>query len=70
MGAVIGEWLGGSAGLGIYMTRATKSYQTAHVFAVIFVIIALSMALFGVVALLDRLLLSWKYYGEDQYLEP
>ncbi len=70
MGAVIGEWLGGSSGLGIYMTRATKSYQTAHVFAVILVIIALSMSLFGIVALLDRLLLSWKYYGEEQYLEP
>jgi len=70
MGAVIGEWLGGSAGLGIYMTRATKSYQTAHVFAVVIVIIALSMALFGIVALLDRLLLKWKYYSEDEYLEP
>lgn len=69
MGAVIGEWLGGSAGLGIYMTRATKAYQTAHVFAVILVIIMLSMALFAVVALLDRLLLSWKYLHEDEYNE-
>lgn len=69
MAAVIGEWLGGSAGLGIYMTRATKAYQTAHVFAVILVIIALSMLLFGVVALLDRLLLSWKYQKEDEYIE-
>lgn len=70
MGAVIGEWLGGSSGLGIYMTRATKSYQTAHVFAVILVIITLSMALFGIVALFDRWLLSWKYLPSDEYLEP
>ncbi|PKN73684.1 MAG: ABC transporter permease [Candidatus Cloacimonetes bacterium HGW-Cloacimonetes-3] len=69
MGAVIGEWLGGSSGLGIYMTRATKSYQTAHVFAVIVVIILLSMLLFGIVALLDRILLKWKYQHEDEYLE-
>lgn len=69
MGAVIGEWLGGSSGLGIYMIRATKSYQTAHVFAVIIVIILLSMALFGVVAILDRLLLKWKYLHEDEYDE-
>jgi ABC-type nitrate/sulfonate/bicarbonate transport system permease component len=69
MGAVIGEWLGGSAGLGIYMTRATKAYQTAHVFAVIIVIVLLSMLLFGIVALLDRLLLRWKYQHEDEYLE-
>ncbi len=70
MGAVIGEWLGGSSGLGIYMTRATKSYQTAHVFAVIIVIVLLSMALFGLVALCDRLLLSWRYNKTDEYLEP
>jgi ABC-type nitrate/sulfonate/bicarbonate transport system permease component len=69
MGAVIGEWLGGSSGLGIYMMRATKSYQTAHVFAVILVIILLSMALFGVAALLDRILVSWKYQHEDEYDE-
>jgi len=70
MGAVIGEWLGGSSGLGIYMTRATKSYQTAHVFAVIIVIVVLSMALFGLVAFFDRILLSWRYSRTDEYLEP
>jgi ABC-type nitrate/sulfonate/bicarbonate transport system permease component len=70
MGAVIGEWLGGSSGLGIYMTRATKSYQTAHVFAVIIVIVLLSMALFGLVAICDRLLLSWRYSRNYEYLEP
>jgi ABC-type nitrate/sulfonate/bicarbonate transport system permease component len=69
MAAVIGEWLGGSSGLGIYMTRATKAYQTAHVFAVILVIIALSMLLFAIVMLLDRLLLKWKYHREDEYLD-
>jgi ABC-type nitrate/sulfonate/bicarbonate transport system permease component len=70
MAAVIGEWLGGSAGLGIYMTRATKSFQTADVFAVIFVIIVLSMALFGLVAALDRFFLSWRYRHQDEYIEP
>ena len=70
MGAVIGEWLGGTSGLGIYMTRATKSYQTAHIFAVIIVIVAVSLALFGIVALLDRILLKWKYHPIDEYLEP
>jgi len=70
MGAVIGEWLGGNAGLGIYMTRATKSFQTAHVFAAIFVIVALSMGLFGIVALLDRVLLSWHYKKQAEYEDP
>ncbi|MCB5257448.1 MAG: ABC transporter permease [Candidatus Cloacimonadaceae bacterium] len=70
MGAVIGEWLGGKAGLGIYMTRATKSFHTAHVFAVIIVIILLSMTLFGIVALLDRFFLRWRYQHMDEYVEP
>jgi ABC-type nitrate/sulfonate/bicarbonate transport system permease component len=70
MGAVIGEWLGGSAGLGIYMTRATKSFHTAHVFAVIIVIIIISMTLFGIVAILDRIFLRWRYQHQDEYIEP
>lgn len=70
MGAVIGEWLGGSAGLGIYMTRATKSFHTAHVFAIILVIIAVSMGLFGIVAALDRVFLAWRYKHQDEYTEP
>lgn len=70
MGAIIGEWLGGSAGLGIYMTRATKSFQTADVFAVIFTVILLSMLLFGFISLLDRLLLSSRRQHQEEYLEP
>ncbi|HPV15635.1 MAG TPA: ABC transporter permease subunit, partial [Candidatus Cloacimonadota bacterium] len=70
MGAVFGEYLGGNAGLGIYMTRATKSFQTAHVFAVIITISVLSMALFGIVALLDRLFLGWNYRKQAEYEDP
>jgi ABC-type nitrate/sulfonate/bicarbonate transport system permease component len=67
MGAVIGEWLGGNAGLGIYLTRSTKSFRTAHVFAAILTIVALSLLLFGIVSLLDRLLLAWHYKKLDEY---
>ncbi len=70
MGAVIGEWLGGNAGLGIYLIRATKSYQTAQVFAVIAVIVMLSMLLYGIVAILERFLLAWNYRDEDEFVEP
>ncbi|MBW6514677.1 MAG: ABC transporter permease [Candidatus Syntrophosphaera sp.] len=67
MGAVIGEWLGGNAGLGIYLTRSTRSFRTAHVFAAILVIILLSMLMFGIVSLLDRILLSWHYKKMEDY---
>lgn len=67
MGAVIGEWLGGDAGLGIYLTRSTKSFRTAHVFAAILAIVVLSLLMFGLVALLDRLLLAWHYKKLEEY---
>ncbi|MDD4224354.1 MAG: ABC transporter permease [Candidatus Cloacimonetes bacterium] len=67
MGAVIGEWLGGQAGLGIYLTRSTKSFRTEQVFAAIILIILLSLLLFGIVALLDRLLLGWHYKKLEEY---
>lgn len=70
MGAVIGEWLGGEAGLGIYLTRSTKSFRTEQVFAAILLIILLSLFLFGIVALLDRLLLAWHYKKMDEYEDP
>lgn len=69
MGAIIGEWLGGNSGLGIYMTRATKSFQTAHVYAVIILTVMLSMSLFGIVLILERRLLRWKYVKRDEYLD-
>ncbi|MBU3159958.1 ABC transporter permease [Clostridium frigoris] len=59
MGAVTGEWLGGDKGLGVYMIRAKNSYSLDKVFAVIIIIVILSMALFGIVYLLQYILTPW-----------
>ncbi len=59
MGAVIGEWLGASKGLGIYLTRASQSYLTERVFAAIIVIVILSLVIFGIIELLGRLMMPW-----------
>jgi ABC-type nitrate/sulfonate/bicarbonate transport system permease component len=40
------------------------------VFAVIIVIVLVSMTLFGIVAALDRFFLSWRYQHKDEYIEP
>ncbi len=69
MGAIIGEWLGGNGGLGIYMTRATKSFDTQVVFAVILLIVFLSMALFLLISAAERILLKWKYQKIEEYEE-
>ena len=55
VGAVISEWLGGNQGLGVYMTRVRKSYSFDKMFAVIFLIIVLSLLLMWGVSLLQRL---------------
>lgn len=61
MGAVIGEWLGASRGLGIYMTRSMHSFQTEQVFAAIIVISVLSLLLFMLVEAAGRLIMPWYY---------
>lgn len=60
VGAVIAEWLGGFNGLGVYMTRVRKSYAYDEMFASILIICVLSLALMGVVALLERICMPWR----------
>ena len=60
VGAVIAEWLGGNAGLGVYMTRVRKSFSYDRMFAAIIVISALSLGLMKLVELAQRVLMPWK----------
>ncbi|MGE5629157.1 MAG: ABC transporter permease [Solirubrobacterales bacterium] len=70
MGAVIGEWLGGDAGLGVYMIRVKHSYALDKVFASIIIIVALSMALFGAIYLLQKLAAPWAVESKkEKYIE-
>lgn len=66
MGAVIGEWLGASKGLGVYMTRSMHSFLTERVFAAIVVISILSLLLFSVVEGLGRLFMPWQYTKKEE----
>jgi ABC-type nitrate/sulfonate/bicarbonate transport system permease component len=59
MGAVIGEWLGASSGLGVYLTRSSHSFLTDRVFAVIFTISALSFLYFALIKGLAKIALPW-----------
>lgn len=59
VGAVISEWLGGFSGLGVYMTRVKKAFAFDKMFAVIFLISAISLALMALVDLLRRLCMPW-----------
>lgn len=59
VGAVISEWLGGFQGLGVYMTRVKKSYAYDKMFAVIFLITALSLLLMKAVDLIQKIAMPW-----------
>ncbi|HHW45743.1 MAG TPA: ABC transporter permease [Clostridiales bacterium] len=60
VGAVIAEWLGGNSGLGVYMTRVRKSYSYDKMFAVIFLVVAISLILVWLAGLLEKLCMPWK----------
>lgn len=66
VGAVIAEWLGGNSGLGVYMTRVRKSYSFDKMFAVIFLIIILSLVLMKCVELLERKAMPWAQTDDQQ----
>ena len=61
IGAIFGEYVGASAGLGFYMQLKQHSFATAGVLAAIVVTALLSVALFASVALAERLALPWYY---------
>ena len=54
VGAVISEWLGGFGGLGVYMTRVKKAFAFDKMFAVIFLISAISLALMALVGFAEK----------------
>ena len=62
IGAVIGEWVGSSAGLGYLMTRSAPQFLTERVFAAIFILSVMGVALFALVVLVERLALPWNQW--------
>lgn len=57
--AVISEWLGGTVGLGVYMTRVRKSYAFDKMFAVILLIAVLSIILMALISLLEKVTMPY-----------
>jgi putative hydroxymethylpyrimidine transport system permease protein len=59
IGAVFGEWSGSNAGLGYVMLEATPNLLTSRIFAAILMLTVISLALFGLVSLLERIAVPW-----------
>jgi putative hydroxymethylpyrimidine transport system permease protein len=59
IGAVLGEWSGSTGGIGYLIQQNVPSLNTPAVFGGIVVLSAISLTLFGLVTLVERLTIPW-----------
>jgi NitT/TauT family transport system permease protein len=60
IGAVVGEFMAPDRGLGRVINEARGRYDTALVFVAVFALVAMALALYGLVALVEKRLLWWQ----------
>jgi NitT/TauT family transport system permease protein/putative hydroxymethylpyrimidine transport system permease protein len=60
IGAVFGEWSGATEGLGVVMNTANANLLVARMFAAVVVLAVMAMALFGLLALLEKKVVTWR----------
>jgi ABC-type nitrate/sulfonate/bicarbonate transport system permease component len=58
--AIVAEFVGAQQGLGVYMTTSKNAFRTDLVFGSVFVTAALTLILFGIVVVLERLAMPWR----------
>src|SRR5438309_651827 len=66
IGAVIGEWMGSSQGLGYLMIRSKPQFLTERVFAAIVVLSVMGVALFVLVGIVEKLAIPWWHNEQRQ----
>ncbi len=64
--AVVSEWIGGTRGLGCYMTRVRKSFSSDKMFAVIILISVISLILIWLITVLQRVCMPWEKINNDR----
>lgn len=69
-GAIAGEFVGAEKGLGIYMVTSTNAHALPVVFATIAITAVLSLALFGLVNLIEYLALPWYHAARKASSQP
>jgi putative hydroxymethylpyrimidine transport system permease protein len=58
--AVFGEWVGAKSGLGHLILQDNAQLETARVFAAAFVLSAIALSLYGLLALAERRIVTWR----------
>lgn len=69
IGAVVGEFVGGSEGLGYIIVVGTSELKTALVFAAIFVLTAVGFLLFALIGWVERLVIPWSASERDELMK-
>lgn len=59
MGAVFAEYVGATSGLGIYMSTQKNSFRTDLVLAAVVVTAALSLLLYALTFVVERMVAPW-----------
>jgi len=58
--AIFGEWAGANSGLGVVIRNANAQLETAQMFAAAFLLCVAAVALYGLVALAERRVVTWR----------
>jgi ABC-type nitrate/sulfonate/bicarbonate transport system permease component len=58
--ALFGEWVGAESGLGVLIREDNAQLQTARVFAAVFILAIIALALFALIALAERRVVTWR----------
>ena len=64
-GAIVGEFIGGSKGLGYLILSSNFQMDTAMMFAALFLLSILGLALFGLIMLMERICIPWSITEQD-----
>lgn len=65
VGAIFAEYAGAARGLGIYMLNAKNNFRPDLVLAAVAVSAALTLVLFGLTVLLQRVVMPWERVGRE-----
>ena len=67
IGAVVGEWVGSSAGLGYYMLLMNGQVQTDAMFAALFILALVATTIYFTIDSLLRRLISWQNESDPSH---
>ncbi|CAM3755507.1 ABC transporter permease [Bordetella sputigena] len=65
VGAIVGEFVSSQSGLGYVIMTAQGTFDTVRVFAALFVLAFIGLALFGALAWLERRATPWRRHQDD-----